>query len=34
MESIADNYCKDGFDIISLNDNHVLIIDGEKKRVI
>jgi dipeptidase E len=34
MDGIADHYRKDGFDVISLNDDQVLIIDGDTSKTI
>lgn len=34
MKGIAENYRKDGYEIISLNDDKVCVIDGEEKKII
>lgn len=34
MSGIADNYQKDGYEITTLNDDQVLVIDGEEKKIV
>jgi dipeptidase E len=34
MDGIADNYRKDGLEVISLNDDQVLVIDGIEKKIV
>jgi len=34
MDGIADNYRNDGFEVISLNDDQVLVIDGDEKKIV
>lgn len=34
MRGIADNYRNDGYEVILLNDDQVLVIDGESKKLI
>lgn len=34
MQGIADNYCNDDYEVISLNDGQVFVIDGEEKKIV
>ena len=34
MDGIADNYREDGLEVISLNDEQVLVIDGDEKKIV
>jgi dipeptidase E len=34
MGGIADNYRKEGYEVIALNDDQVFVIDGEEKKIV